>query len=190
MQYSLIAVTLAQPIERLRGGGKIPVAVNATYMPDTVPASPIVSLGLAFSDSDEPAAILKAREEAIEDSRSQFEKLSGVTVGGGKPVDERTTKILTTTIREKIASPGAVEAIKAKRAAGDEETANKLELPAPEHHQQKLLEMCEAIGMEPLMILGQDGTEPWTAGEVIALSIYFEGLLKRFEATDEAKRAY
>lgn len=160
----IVSAILASPVERVRGGN-IVISMTCTF-DDRSTFTGIASITDEKHMND-------GKEAAIQNAIETHNKFHS------------TTNKLHKFLREKIAM---VDSELAKKDKTPEQVEKLNQLP-PDERLRNLNEMCEALGIAPFQMKGEDGSAPWTVGEVIAMTLYFESLLKKMESRDVITKA-
>lgn len=189
MEVKLTGCRLNAPIERIRSGPVV-VSMLCTFEvehPAEEGGSPYKLnyevVGIASTKDDDEKSVRDARQRAIADAKAQLPSLGLSLNGSGTPAPVKAAL-------QGLAATVAAPNVQAKLDEGKADKAKQLQGPANENTQNQILEQCEAMGIEPILVMGQDGGEPWTMAEAIALKAEFDKIMRRFTAGDDLQKTF
>jgi hypothetical protein len=173
----LLSCVLDAPVERIRGSEKIRVSVRATF---NVSGQEVAVSGLAVTSVDSEVSLREAFKQALADAESNVKLI----LERNKKGEDELASLVKDLIQPRLEDKRTREKQKLEndpRVVNMDETIKKLNGPADENRQNTINDLCETLGIEPIIIIGEN---PWTLLEALALIEELKQRTTKFEARE------
>lgn len=177
MKYRLLGYHYDSPIERIRGSNEVRVSIIATFSIAGIKYQvPGVSMTNTIDNINE--ATKSALENAIQNVESLVEANSNISQVNN--MSNIIKSLIQPSLKEK--ENKMMDTINNDPKVLDKQrNIDRLQGPADETRQTKINELCEVLGIEPIIVAGDD---PWSMLEALALIEELKLKTERFEVRD------